>query len=120
MTTGLVLSDDLLFSSKITGTATALGLTVRVARTPAVLLEWARQQPPGGVLVDLHHPQLDLATLLPALGDAHVVGFGSHVEAATLHAARQAGCHLVLPRSKFTERLPHDLPQWLGQQKPTE
>ena len=115
MNSGLVLCDDLLFASKITATASALGLKVRIARTPAALLEWAAQERPGGVLLDLHHPQLNLPDLLAALGPVPVVAFGSHVEAATLHAARQAGCSLVLPRSKFVERLPYDLAKWLGQ-----
>ncbi|MFQ3593834.1 MAG: response regulator [Gemmataceae bacterium] len=119
MSIGLVLSDDLLFASKITSTASALGLNVRVARTPEALLHWAAQETPRGVLLDLHHPQLDLPTFLAALGKVPVVAYGSHVQAACLHAARQAGCSLVLPRSKFVERLPHDLPCWLGQTSPS-
>ncbi|MGL4555172.1 MAG: hypothetical protein ACRC33_28735 [Gemmataceae bacterium] len=111
---GLLLSDDLLFTSKITGTAAALGLTVRVARNPAALLDMAAADPPAGVLIDLHHPGLDLAALLPALNAPRVVAYGSHVEADTLRAARAAGCDLVLPRSQFVERLPHDLPGWLA------
>lgn len=113
MPDGIVLSDDLLFTSKITGTAQALGLSMRVARTPDALLSMAEASPPGAVLIDLHHPGLDLATLLPALHVPRVIGYGSHVEAAMLHAARVAGCTLVLPRSKFVERLPHDLAEWL-------
>lgn len=111
---GLLLSDDLLFSSKITGTAAARGLTVHLARTPAALVELSAKIPFHAVLLDLHHPQLDLAALLPALNAPRVIAYGSHVEAETLRAARVAGCHLVLPRSKFVERLPHDLPEWLA------
>jgi len=111
---GLLLSDDLLFTSKITGTAAALGLSVRVARTPAALIELAAKEPPGGILIDLHHPGLDLATLLPTLKGSRVIAYGSHVEADTLRAAREAGCDLVLPRSKFVERLPLDLAEWLA------
>ena len=43
---GLLLSDDLLFISRITGTARDLGLDVRPARSAAVLVEMARTQPP--------------------------------------------------------------------------
>jgi DNA-binding NarL/FixJ family response regulator len=114
MAIGYILSDDLLFTSKITGTAEALGLRVRVARTPEALQEMAEQQAPDGVLIDLHHPGLHLPALLASLGPVRVVAYGSHVEASTLHAARVAGCHLVLPRSKLVERLPYDLPQWIG------
>jgi CheY-like chemotaxis protein len=112
---GLLLSDDLIFISRITGTAKALGLEVRVARSPAALIELAQQVRPDGVLIDLHHPGLDLPALLAALSPRpRVIAYGSHVEAATLHAAREAGCDLVLPRSKFVERLPEDLPAWVG------
>jgi hypothetical protein len=44
-----------------------------------------------------------------------VIAYGSHVEAATLHAAREAGCDLVLPRSRFVEELPVSLGAWLGE-----
>jgi len=43
-----------------------------------------------------------------------LVGYGSHVDAARLKAAREAGCDLVLPRSAFFERLPQEIGAWLG------
>jgi DNA-binding NarL/FixJ family response regulator len=118
-TEGLLLSDDLIFTSRVTGTARALGRSVRAARTAAALLDMARQAPPRCVIVDLHNPGLDLAALLAglaAVGPARprVVAYGSHVEAALLHAARVAGCDLVLPRSRFVEELPAALPAWLA------
>jgi CheY-like chemotaxis protein len=115
-----LLSDDLLLGSRITGTARTLGLSVQTARSPTELLELARRQPPRCVLLDLHHPGLDLADLLRRLADIcpgppRVVAYGSHVEAAILHAARAAGCDPVLPRSRFFEALPTALPNWLGE-----
>jgi DNA-binding NarL/FixJ family response regulator len=115
---GLMLCRDLLFASKALGAASALGARVRVARDVEGLLTLARESPPGGVLIDLHHPGLDLAVLLASLREAcpampHTVAFGSHVDAELLRAAREAGCALVLPRSAFSERLATDLPQWL-------
>jgi CheY-like chemotaxis protein len=111
MSRGLLLCDDLIFTSKVTGTARALGLEVKAARDTRTLLDLARQETPSCVLIDLHNPGLDLNALLaelravcPAL--PRVVGYGSHVEAATLHAARVAGCDPVLPRSRFVEELP--------------
>ena len=114
---GLLLCDDLIFTSRITGTAKALGLLVRSARDVALLSSMAREQPPTCVLLDLQHPQLDLVALLDELrsiGPMRVLGYGSHVDAATLHAARVAGCDPVLPRSRFVEDLPTALPGWLG------
>ena len=43
---------------------------------------------------------------------ARVVGYGSHVDAARLKAARKAGCDEVLPRSAFFEGLETRLRVW--------
>jgi CheY-like chemotaxis protein len=119
MSRGLLLCDDLIFTSKVTGTAKALGLSVVAARDPASLLKLARQEAPSCVLLDLHNAGLDLDALLLELKETcpatpRVVAYGSHVEAATLHAARVAGCDLVLPRSRFVEELPAALAGWLS------
>jgi CheY-like chemotaxis protein len=117
--TGLVLSDDLIFVSRIAETARAAGLSVRQARTPAELVVLARQNAPAGVIFDLQNPGLDLAALLAELRAAcpvmpRVVAYGSHVEAELLRAAREAGCDLVLPRSKFVKDLDRDIASWLA------
>ena len=115
---GLLLSDDLMFSSRITGTARDLGLTVKGARSADVLENLARQQAPSCVLVDLANPGLKIGDLLGRLREVcpwmpRVVAYGSHVDTATLRAAREAGCNIVLPRSKFVEELPRALAGWL-------
>jgi CheY-like chemotaxis protein len=114
---GLLLSDDLIFTSRITGTARDLGLTVRAARSGDLLVSMARAAPPRLVLLDLGNPGLSVPDLLGRLREAcpvmpRVVAYGSHVDAAGLRAAREAGCDIVLPRSKFVEDLPVMLPQW--------
>jgi DNA-binding NarL/FixJ family response regulator len=119
MPQGLLLCDDLIFASRIAGAARAAGLEVRQARTPDALVDMARREPPQGVLIDLGFPDLDLVGLLRRLAEAcpalpRVVAYGSHVDAAGLHAARAAGCDLVLPRSKFVEDLPQELRAWLA------
>jgi CheY-like chemotaxis protein len=119
MSQGLLLSDDLIFVSRVTGTARALGLSVKAARSADALLALARQQAPTCVLLDLHNPGLDLPGLLKRLADVcptppRVVAYGSHVEAAVLRAARAAGCDPVLPRSQFVEELPTALAGWLA------
>jgi CheY-like chemotaxis protein len=119
MPSGLLLCDDLLFASRITGEARALGLSVKPARSLEKLLEFAGQETPSCVLIDLAFPGLTLPELFRRLGEVchpspRVVAYGSHVDAEGLHAARSAGCDPVLPRSKFVEELPHALPQWLS------
>jgi len=116
---GLLLSDDLIFTSRITGTARDLGLQIRPARSVEVLEALTRQQAPRCIIVDLGNPGLVLADLLRRLREAgspmpRVVAYGSHVDAAGLRTAREAGCDPVLPRSKFVEELPRLLPAWFG------
>jgi CheY-like chemotaxis protein len=116
---GLLLCDDLIFTSRITGIARSLGLEVRQARSPEVLLELARQASPRGVLIDLGYSGLALEDLMARLAQAcptmpRVIAYGSHVDTASLKAARAAGCDPVLPRSKFVEDLATELPNWLA------
>lgn len=117
---GIILCDDLIFVSKVTATSRALGIPVTSARSVAVLLDAARKQPPTGVILDLHNPGLNVPELLRELQELgpippRVVGFGSHVDVATLKAAREAGCHRVMPRSQFVKELETHLPEWLTQ-----
>jgi len=114
---GFLLSDDLIFSSRITATARALGLLIKTARSTSLLVAMTQKETPRCVIIDLAHPELALHDLLQQFQtiSAHrprVIAYGSHVDAAGLRAAREAGCDLVLPRSKFVEELPKELPAW--------
>lgn len=118
MSDALLLEDDLIFLSKIRGTAQVLGLRVEAVRDVSRLVERARELQPRCVLLNLHHPGLDVADLVHRLGEAcprrpRLVAYGSHVEAALLRGAREAGCDIVLPRSAFVEQLPVALPAWM-------
>jgi len=114
---GLVLSDDLIFFSRIAGAARARGLVVRQARTAGEMVALARQNPPAGVILDLQNPGLELEALLAELRSLpeapRVIAYGSHVLADALRAARQAGCDRVMPRSQFAESLETDIAAWL-------
>jgi CheY-like chemotaxis protein len=116
---GLLLCDDLMFTSRITGTGRALGLTIKPIPSQADLEALASKEAPSCVLIDLANTGLVIADLVRKLRPEgkvpYFVAFGSHVDAATLNAARQAGCDLVLPRSKFAEELPTALPRWFIQ-----
>lgn len=111
----LVLSDDLLDSSRVGGHARAAGLEVLTCRDSAGLLAAVTRGPTLAVL-DLHNPTLDVVAVVPALKAAgcRVVGYGSHVDAARLRAARQAGSDEVLPRSAFFDGLEGRLREWAG------
>ena len=116
---GLLLSDDMIFTSRIAGTARDLGLALRSVRSVDKLLASAQQQVPACVIVDLATPTLRVPELIAQLQQScspmpYVVAYGSHVDAAGLRAAREAGCNLVLPRSKFVEDLASELPVWIS------
>jgi CheY-like chemotaxis protein len=119
MTGCLLLCDDMIFSSRITGTARGLNLNVIPARSAGLLLDMARRQAPRCVIVDLANPGLVIADFVRQLRDGcspmpFLVAYGSHVDTATLRAAREAGCDVVWPRSKFVEELPNALPGWIA------
>jgi CheY-like chemotaxis protein len=116
---GILVSDDLIFTSRITATARASGVTVTSARSADAALTKARETPPTCVIVDLHNPGLDLPTFLADLRETcpvmpHVIGYGSHVETEVLKTARKAGCDRVMPRSQFVQELEMGLKEWLS------
>jgi CheY-like chemotaxis protein len=117
-TVGILLCDDLIFASRITGTAQSLGLEMKTARSADVLRSLIEAAPPRCILLDLGNASLKLAELMEFLKGhctplPRLVAYGSHVDAKGLAAARAAGCDPVLPRSKFVEELPTALPLWL-------
>ena len=114
--TGLLISRDLFFSSKITGTAAELGFRVAVEGNVALAISQIAASPYRCVFLDLETPGLNVAEVigsLPQTGRPVVMAFGSHVQTARLQEARDAGCDEVLPRSKFTATLPAILTRYL-------
>ena len=108
---GLLLSRDLIFTSKVTGTARELGHRVLVAGNTTLAAAMIEQWHPKVVFVDLGAGELvsthALMAFQKAAGPATpFVAFGSHVDTAALAAAEAAGCDPVLPRSKFSAELP--------------
>ena len=123
MAHGLMLCDDLIFYSRVRGTAESLGGIITMVKTPSALVEMLRVNPAQCVILDLQSPGLvieefvaELKRLTPEL---QIIGYGSHVEAETLRKARAAGCDVVMPRSAFVQRLPLDLGVWMGLPGPT-
>jgi len=106
---GLLLTRDLMFTSKITSTAASLGLRIDTVGTMEQLRLRVAEAPPRVVFLDLNCPDIDPARVVAALPSAdhpRVIAFGSHVDEAKLNEARSAGCDDVLPRSKFSATLP--------------
>ena len=118
MPEGIIISDDLIFNSRVTATARAHGFTVANARTADAAVHVAETTPPACVIVDLQHSGLDVPGLMADLMAAcplrpRIIGYGSHVDHQSLRDARSAGVDLVLTRSQFVDRLEVELQNWL-------
>jgi CheY-like chemotaxis protein len=102
---------DLFFSSKITGTASHLGLKVILAGNSEVLLARAAEGA-AIVMLDLSATQLDpIGTITrlksdPATAEIRIVVFANHENAEGMQRARDAGCNEVMTRGAFSSALP--------------
>jgi len=108
---GLLLSRDLIFVSKIKGTATELGYPLMVADGNLQAKAMIEAHRPRVVLIDLAAGELAAPAALVAYRqltgpNAWFVAFGAHIDANALIAAKAAGCHVVVPRSRFAAELP--------------
>ena len=104
---GLLISRDLFFASKVTGTAQALGWSVRSIGSLDGL-QIAEGDKLSLVILDLDCPGVTPAAVvsaLPAGQQISTIAFGPHVHEDRLAAARAAGFQQVLPRSKFSAGL---------------
>jgi PleD family two-component response regulator len=107
--------EDLLFRSKISETASSLGIEAAFPRNPKRLLEAIHESPPALLILDLNSARFEPLTLLrsvrsdDATRDVPTVGFLSHVQKDLAVAAREAGCDRVVARSAFTKDLPRIL-----------
>ena len=103
--------EDLLFKSKISETASQLGIEAAFPRNPRKLLEALRESQPDLLVLDLNSARFEPLALLrsvrsdEATRDVPTVGFLSHVQKDLAVAAREAGCDRVVARSAFTKDL---------------
>ncbi len=105
-----LLTGDLMFSSRVTGTASQLGLEVAVLATATAVLEQCADQQVSLLIIDLSHAGGDIQSLIKQLEATGtrpktVLAFGPHVQTARLEAARQAGCDQVVSRGQFNAGL---------------
>jgi PleD family two-component response regulator len=104
--------EDLLFKSKISETASTLGIEAAFPRSRKKLLDALRESPPDLLVLDLNSARFEPLTLLrevksdEATRDISTIGFLSHVQKDLAVAAREAGCDRIVARSAFTRDLP--------------
>jgi hypothetical protein len=106
----LLLSRDLIFISKIQGTAKELGHQVLVSGTSELAETHLAGMAPRVVFVDLTAGDLVAPAALrryrqQAGPGTWFVAFGPHVEGELLVAAKNDGCQVVLTRSRFASEL---------------
>ena len=121
---GLLLSRDLIFTTKIQGTAQALGYQVEAIGDLVQAHSKIETLRPRVIFVDLTARELSAPLAIAEYArlagpDVWLVAFGSHVERAALLGAKAAGCQNALPRSKFAGDLPAFL-QFYFSQRPGE
>jgi PleD family two-component response regulator len=103
--------DDLLFSIKISTAAKGLGVDIYFERSADMVVPRIREKKPSLVIFDLNSGRLDpmrqIAAMKgdPELKDVRTLGYVSHVDTATVAAARAAGVDDVMARSAFSARL---------------
>ena len=105
----IALVTDLIFATRITGTAEKVGTGCQVVWSLETLQERLSAQPPLLVLIDLNADGgigVEAVRVAKAAGPGTVLAFVSHVERDLAAAARSAGADEVLPRSAFVQRLP--------------
>jgi len=103
--------DDLLFSIKIKDAAKHLGVDLYFERSGDRIVDTVRDKRPSLVIFDLNSAKLAPMDAIramkadAALAAVRTLGYVSHVDSATIAAARAAGVDDVLARSAFATRL---------------
>lgn len=115
---GVVLwATDLMWISRISGTASELGIACAVVRDGGQLVDAVKARQPVCVLIDLEAAGKDLVPTLERLKaldgtECRLVAFGSHVAVDVLESARRSGCAPVLSRGELARDLVSLLRQW--------
>jgi len=107
--------EDLFFMAKIQETARKLNVKVEFVKTDKDLMEKMEQngeEKPSLIIFDLNNANAKPLTLIPKLKSklkkgTSIIGFLSHVQGDLKQKAHEVGCDMVLPRSAFSQNLPH-------------
>lgn len=105
----IFLTNDLIFSSRVSSAAGNQGAALKVVGSQAALLEEASQEDTALVVLDLTSAGLQtdvcVADLRKLASPPKIVAYAPHVMEGKLVAARDAGCDEVLTRGQFDQRI---------------
>ncbi|MEQ8210821.1 MAG: hypothetical protein RH917_13425 [Lacipirellulaceae bacterium] len=103
----VLLSSDLMFTSKIEGAVRTCGAKLFVTSDAQAAITSANEEGSALVMIDLTLPVLNLEDLLTSLPEGcQSLAYGPHVHEAKLAAANDAGCDLVVSRGELDRKLP--------------
>jgi DNA-binding NtrC family response regulator len=118
----LVLTGNLMFSSRIGETLRPFGYTISFVDELHGLTSAMDSERPDLLIVDLDAASSPVEELLSQVRkdvpSLPVLAFGRHTEPKQLRAARKAGCTQVAVRSTFVEEMPQLVERCLKSDKP--
>jgi len=102
----VLLSRDLMLTSRIDGVASQKGFTTSHAADQVSAIAGVADDECQLLFVDLQLPGLDIVALVGQVRETRssgvrIIACGPHVHEQRLAAARQAGCDLVVSRGQF-------------------
>ncbi len=116
MADAIAVVSDLIFATKISGTAHAVGINTMIVSTTKALGAALDAGDVGLVIVDMSLADGEASAALQSVAShpsrPTSVAFYSHVQSELREAAEQAGADLIMARSKFNEQLPQLLRQY--------
>ena len=110
MSSCIAIVSDLIFATRITGTAEKVGAQCKVVSDRNALQDALESENPGTVFVDMNcdgiSPEEAIRAVKSQCTNARVVAFFSHVQTELKEQAKAAGADDAWPRSVFVQRLP--------------
>jgi DNA-binding response OmpR family regulator len=105
----ILLSQDLMVISQVSGMAAQPGSSVRAVSSAADAVQACMEQTPELIVIDLGTPAFEVGKFVQQLKATvptppRLVAFGPHVHVDRLTAARDAGCE-VMSRGQFFAQL---------------
>ena len=110
----LYLAADLIWATKIKGTADALGIPARPVRTLEMLESRLADSQVTGMVLDLDKPEEALVFISRLRGERaspgerliKLLAWGPHVAVELLQQAKTAGADVVMTRGAFDHKMP--------------